>query len=337
MNPPDATAIVVTYNSADHIAACLTALRATVPVRVVDNASSDGTADLVATRFPDVRLTANTGNVGFAAAVNQALAGVRTDAVVLVNPDCVVGEGTVRALVDAVVTRPGVGIAAPRLVGPQGRVAVSAHPFETWLTVLASRFGGSLVPPAVRRTLSGARRRKTYDACARTSAPTPVDWVSGACLAVRTSLLRQTGGLDEGYFMYYEDEELCLQARRLGAEVLYLPTVRAVHIGGASSTDPTQVWPHLYRSMLRFFARHRRRSYPLVRAIVALRALLGAGMGLARLPLRPAMASARVRAWLRILRLTATVRFSAAELRQPPARPPLPSRHVTQCPGKELS
>ncbi|MER7167440.1 glycosyltransferase family 2 protein [Micromonospora sp. NPDC000207] len=302
---PDATAVVVTHNSARQIVAALTALReADLPVRLVDNASSDDTVDLVRRHFPEVTVLPSAENLGFAVAVNRAAAGVDSAVLLLVNPDCVVPPGTVSELVRAVADRP--GVAGPRLVDGAGRVAVSAHPFETLTTVVASRFGGLLVPVALRRWLSGRQRREAYDACLRGARPTPVDWVSGACLAVHTGLFTAVGGLDEAYFMYYEDEEFCLQARRRGAEVLYLPGVSACHTGGASSSDPVWIWPHLYRSMLLFFSRHRPRTRHAVRAVVLLRALVGIALAGVRLSLQPRAGVARMRAWTRVGRIAVT-------------------------------
>ncbi|MEW1587740.1 glycosyltransferase family 2 protein [Micromonospora vinacea] len=307
MSPADATAVVVTHNSAGQIVAALTALRqAQVPVRLVDNASTDGTVDLVRRRFPEVTVLASATNTGFATAVNRAAAGIDTDVVLLVNPDCVVTPGTVAELVRILRDRPSVGIAGPRLVDANGRVAISAHRFESLGTVLASRFGGSLVPVSLRRLLSGRQRRASYDACVRGAQPMAVDWLSGACLAVRRELFVAIGGLDEGYFLYYEDEELCLQAGRRGAEVLYVPSVTAVHTGGASSSDPAWIWPHLYRSMLRFFARHRAGTLRAVRGAVLLRALIGIGLAGARMPLQPRAGTARLRAWTRVGRIAVT-------------------------------
>lgn len=306
-----ATAIVVTYNSREHITPCLAALtRAGVSPRVVDNASTDGTGALITTCFPDVSLVSNPVNLGFAAAVNQALSAVDTDIVLLVNPDCVVPEPTVQALARTLRTHPEIGVVGPRLVDAEGTVAISAHPFESLTSLLASRFGGSLVPVSLRRLLCGRKRRRTYDACRRVDSPVTVDWLSGACLAVRTELLRQLGGLDEQYFMYYEDEELCLRAWRHGAEVWHLPTVHAMHLGGASSNDPAWLWPHLYRSLLRFFSRHRHRSYPAARAAVLLRSLIGIGFALVRVPWHSATARTRARAWARVahVALTASLR-----------------------------
>ncbi|MEN3615609.1 glycosyltransferase family 2 protein [Plantactinospora sp. ZYX-F-223] len=312
-----ATAVLVTHNSARHIAAALAPLlRAGLAVRVVDNASRDGTVALLAREFPAVEVIANARNVGFAAAVNQAIAGCDSDVVLLVNPDCVLPVGTAWTLLGYLDSHPTVGIVGPRLLDHQGRVAISAHPFEDLTSVLLSRFGGSLVPVRLRRLVSGARRRSAYDACRQPSGPASVDWLSGACLAIRRALLTELGGLDESYFMYYEDEELCLQARRRGVEVVLLPTVSATHTGGGSSADPNWIWPHLYRSMLHFFARHRRSTYQAVRFAVLLRALLGIGLAAVRLAVSPRSGAARARAWFSVARIAATTTPSAAE-RQP--------------------
>jgi len=304
--PPGASAIIVTYNSRAQIGACIEALLDSgVAVWVVDNASSDGTCALVRSRFPDVRVLANHANHGFAHAVNQALAEVQGDTVLLVNPDCVVAPGAVGAMTDHLRAHPGVGVVGPRLRDEDGNVAISAHPFETAADVLASRFGGSLVPLALRRFLSSGARRQSYVLCRDGDAPLPVDWLSGACLAIDVTRLRAVGGLDAGYFMYYEDVELCLQIHRLGAGVVYLPAAVATHVGGASSSDPAGAWPHLYRSMLRFHARHRPRTYPVVRAAILARAILGLGLGLPRdaMSLAQGRPGRRSLAWGRIARI----------------------------------
>lgn len=298
-------AIVVTYNSEKEVDACLAALRqAGVRTWVVDNASCDETVRHIAQAFPETRLIANADNRGFARAVNQALVEIEEEVVLLVNPDCVVSSGAVNSLVERMAEDPQVGVLGPRVTNAEGQVTVSAHPFENAATVLASRFGGALIPASVKRILSAGKRRRSYAACLGGSGHT-VDWVSGACLAVRADLFREVGGLDAGYFMYYEDEELCLQVHRLGARVVYLPTVEVMHLGGGSTTDPALAWPHLYRSMLRFHARHRQRTYQLVRATILVRAILGIGLGLPR----DAVARARGRsgrrclAWWRIARV----------------------------------
>jgi N-acetylglucosaminyl-diphospho-decaprenol L-rhamnosyltransferase len=300
--------IVVTYNSREHIGRCLAALvESSARVWVVDNASVDETVAFVEREFPQVNLIANDENVGFARAVNQALARAEADVVVLVNPDCVVPPSTLEALTGYLADDPNIGVVAPRLVDEENRIAVSAHPFENAFTVVASRFGGSLLPVSLRRLVSLGRRRQSYEACRNGGVPSRVDWVSGACLAVRGPLFRRLGGLDDGYFMFYEDEDLCLQVWRAGASVVYLPSVEAVHAGGASSTDPARVWPHLYRSLLRFQARHRPRTYALVRGAVLTRALAGIALGAGRdaVALARRKPARRTRAWAAVARVAA--------------------------------
>jgi N-acetylglucosaminyl-diphospho-decaprenol L-rhamnosyltransferase len=303
-----AAAIVVTHNSREQAAGCLRPLlESGLEVWVVDNASSDGTPALIAEHFSSVRLLSGEENVGFARAVNLALARTSAEVVLLVNPDCVVPPGTVTALLSHLADHPQVGVVAPRILDGDGTRTVSAHPFESLGTVLVSRFGGRLVPRRLRPLLGSRRRRQSSCACLGGERPVAVDWVSGACLAVRGSLLRRLGGLDSGYFLYYEDEELCLQAWRSGARVVILPGAEAVHLGGASSTDPAHVWPHLYRSLLRFQSRHRPGTYPLVRAAILVRAAAGIVFGLGRdahalARRRPAR---RALAWLRVARIAA--------------------------------
>lgn len=309
LSHPLATAVVVTHNSQAYIGASLTSLcQAGLAVRVVDNASADRTLDIIRREFPEVTVVANPVNAGLAAAVNRALSTVDTEVILLVNPDCLVPPATADGLVRLLRGGPPLGVAAPRLIGPAGRVAISAHPFDSLASVLAGRFGANRVPVALRRLLCGAARRRAYDACRKPGGPVEVDWVSGACLAVRTDLLVSLGGLDERYFLYYEDEELCLRARAQGAGVAYLPTVEAYHVGGASSPDPAGTWPHLYRSTLVYFARHHPEQVPAVRAAVMLRALIGIVLAGARLPLAPRSGTARLRAWREVAGIAVAAR-----------------------------
>jgi N-acetylglucosaminyl-diphospho-decaprenol L-rhamnosyltransferase len=285
--PAPVAAIIVTYHSAGEIERCLRALDGTVDeIVVVDNASTDSTVAVVrALALPSVRVVANQRNVGFATAVNQGAALTGADTILLVNPDCVVAPGAPQALHEHLARNAEAGIAAPRVEDPDGRPAISVHPFETLRSVVASRFGGHLVPPRVRHLLSSGRRRRAYAACRAVAGAGPVvdvDWASGACLAVRGSLFRALGGLDERYFMYYEDEDLCLRAWRSGAAVRYLPHVAVRHVGGASSSDPLATWPALYRSMLRFFADHRPGSVGALRVVLVTRAGVGIAMAAGR-------------------------------------------------------
>jgi N-acetylglucosaminyl-diphospho-decaprenol L-rhamnosyltransferase len=290
---PDA--IVVTYRSADAIGACLEPLlEAGLHVVVVDN---EGTAEVVRTRFPEVELIANERNAGFPAAVNQGLRRCESDVILLVNPDCVVPPETTDALVEYLREHGDVGVVGPRLREQDGSINVSAHPIATLGTLLANRARRFL--PFLTPLLARSPRWASYDAALHATEPTEVEMMIAACVAVRGSFLRdELGGLDEGYFMFCEDMELCLQAWRRGHRVVYLPHVEARHEGGASSGDRSHVWPIHSRSTLRFHARHRPRTLQLVRLALLGRALLG---------VLTDPRSHRRRAWARVARVALTV------------------------------
>ncbi len=289
-----ADAIVVTYRSAASIGACLNPLIAAgLHVVVVDNAA---TADIVRQGFPGVELLANEDNVGFSRAVNQGLALCKSDAVLLVNPDCVVPAATTEALVAYLREHPDIAVVGPRLREADGSINVSAHPIATFGSTLANRARRSF--PFITPLLARQSRFGSYDACLHATEPTEVEMMIAACVAVRGDFLRdELGGLDEGYFMYCEDMELCLQAWQRGKRVVYLPSVEAVHQGGGSSGDRSHVWPLHTRSTLRFHAKHRPRTFQLMRLALLGRAVLGLADPRAH----------RRRAWMRVARVVLSV------------------------------
>jgi len=289
-----ADAIVVTYNSGSSIAACLAALlEGDLHVVVVDNA---GTAEIVRREFPQAELIANEENVGFSRAVNQGLKRCKSAVVLLVNPDCVMPPATASALVAYLCEHEDVAVVGPRLREADGSINVSARPNATIGSMLANR--ARLFFPFLTPMLARNPSFRTYDACLHATEPTDVAMISGACIAVRGTFLRdELGGLDEGYFMYYEDVELCLQAWQRNLRVVYLPTVEAVHSGGGSSGDRSHVWPLHARSTLRFYAKHRPRTLPLMRIALLGRAMLGLADPRGQ----------RRRAWVRVARVVLTV------------------------------
>ena len=247
------TAVGVTYDSAGDIGACLTAL-AGERVVVVDNASSDGTADLVARDHPGVTLVRSPRNVGFARAVNQGIELARRgDDLVLVNPDAVVAPDTLDRLAAALDARPEVGIAVPRLRHPDGRTQESVRSFKTVPALLARR-------TPLGRTAWGRRQHAAHVGVADATSPQPVDWAIGALLYVRRDALEQVGPLDERFFLYEEDLDWCARMWAAGWEVRYHPEIEAVH-GYRRASHRT--WDlrvpatrHHWRSILRLAAKH---------------------------------------------------------------------------------
>lgn len=247
--------VIVSWNVCEPLRACLSALRedgsgCVGEVFVVDNASSDGTAEAVAAEFPEVRLTRNRENLGFARACNQALRVATGDFVCLLNPDTEVCPGALGDLVDFMETHPTAGAAGPCLLNPDGTVQPNGGPFPA----LAATF--------LRATRLSALRRRWFERryCwgrEDFSATVQVDQLSGACLVLRRAALDAVGLLDEEFFLYYEEVDWLLRARRLGWQTWYVPSSRVTHRWGASTKQlPDAALRHLAASQRRYFARH---------------------------------------------------------------------------------
>jgi len=250
---PRVSAIVVSYNTRDDLLRTLEALRAhaTVPLEtiVVDNASTDGTAEAVRARLPDVHLIANTANLGFSRANNLGLRAARGELVLVVNSDCEVRPGAVAALVAVLEARPDVAIVGPRTVGTDGALQVSFGPS---LTPLAEWRQGRLVR-GVKAGDADALRR----AAALAAEEREPDWVSASCFLARKSALDAVGGFDESFFLYEEDVDLCLRVRREGGRVLYTPRAEVVHhLGRSMERAPERARLEYHRSHLRFYGKH---------------------------------------------------------------------------------
>src|SRR4051794_23218897 len=211
---------------------CLQSVREHSPagrlrVNVVDNASGDGTADVVRREFPDVRLIALDENVGFSAANNLVLRETTAEYVLVLNPDTRLCAGTVDTLLHLMDANLGIGIAGCRLVQEDGTFDHAARrSFPTPASALGHflRVGRSEHAPA---SLSAYRAPDVGEG--------PVDAVNGAFMLMRRAMLDEIGLFDEGYWMYMEDLDLCYRAARTGWVTWYEPSVEAVHIKAGTS------------------------------------------------------------------------------------------------------
>jgi N-acetylglucosaminyl-diphospho-decaprenol L-rhamnosyltransferase len=258
--PPsiDLSIVTVSYNVRDYVAACLASLDAgadglRTEVFVVDNASADGSADLVETRFPRVRVLRNGENVGFARAMNRGLALARGRWLLLLDPDTVVPPGALAALVAAAERWPEVGVAAAALDDPATREPqASFRPFLTWRDAFARH---TVAKPFLRRG-NTPRWQPVHDR------PTDVGFLIGACLLVRREVLETVGALDEGYFLFCEDMEYCRRVVRAGWKLLYTEDARIGHHEGKSAEQEAPAWMRMVTlaSVLRYLggepARH---------------------------------------------------------------------------------
>lgn len=231
----DLSIIIVTYNSADFIADCLSSVLAsegvTLEAFVVDNASADEGAKLVRERFPGVRLIANSANVGFGAANNRALPFCSGRYIVLLNPDTTVEADSFSLMAKFMDGHTEVGLAGPKVENPDGTRQDSVsyrYPGE--------RFGGADLGEL----------------------PGVVAAVLGACQIARAELLRSINGFDEDFFLYGEDQDLCLRVRRAGFEVGFIPEAVIMHHGGHSerATEPAEVVRKKMRGEYLFYRKH---------------------------------------------------------------------------------
>lgn len=220
---------IVNWNTRELLRQCLQSVfdqtqRYSFEIIVVDNASTDGSAEMVAAEFPTVRLIKNEDNRGFAAANNQALRISEGEYFLLLNSDTVVLEGALDALVDFLEEHPGIGGVGARLLNGQGQVSISAYRFPR---VLHEFFG--------RCFLLDTYRLSAYPNQRTTEEPFPVDWPCGACFLVRRTAIEQAGPLDEDFWLYSEEVEWCYRIWKAGWPIYYLPQARVVHYDGSSA------------------------------------------------------------------------------------------------------
>jgi len=215
---------------------------------VVDNCSRDGTGDMVANDFPETVLIRNDRNRGFAAASNQAIRSGRGRYLLLLNPDTLVREGALEEMVGFLDRRPTAGGAGPRLLNPDGSLQPSVRAFPT-MAAAFQRFTilGSL--GLFRRARSDYLQTDfDYDR------PAVVDQPMGAALFLRREALAEVGILDEGFFLYFEEVDLCRRLTRSGRSLWYNPEATIVHRGGASTGQQgARALFFFFRSQFRYF------------------------------------------------------------------------------------
>jgi GT2 family glycosyltransferase len=308
--PDDVLVSIVNHRHVDLLPSCLDSIGPaspglTVHVTVLDNASPDGSAEMVHRRYPSVELIAQEEPRGFSANQN-AIIGPRVSSaryVLLLNDDACLAEGALSAMVAYMDAHPTVGIAAPRLVYPDGSPQASFRAFPRALDEVASLWGlGRLVPKGWRSRHAGVLRTVSRGLPRMTriylenwvdvpDQPILVDAVCGAGMIVRAEAVRQIGLLDaDTFFMYYEDTDWCRRAAAAGWGVVFLPHAVVRHHQRASQT-PVTVRASVV-SCLRYFAKHGSAvDVKILRVGIALKALAllpGSTVGLPFRRTRPA-------------------------------------------------
>jgi len=248
------SAVVVNHEAGDALLECVASLRAegVGEVIVVDNASSDGSAEALMAVDGKVRLVQTGANLGYGAAANRGIEVSARGLVLVSNSDVSVHGGALSALVEALDADPTLAIAGPRILEPDGTRYPSARRFPSLLDAVGHAVLGDLVP-----TNRFTRRyRLGY---LDVDDVTDVDWVSGACFLARRRTLDELQGFDESYFMYAEDTDLCWRARRAGWGVVFVPDAAVTHLQGVSTARrPYRMLVAHHRSVFRFAARTER-------------------------------------------------------------------------------
>jgi N-acetylglucosaminyl-diphospho-decaprenol L-rhamnosyltransferase len=266
--------IIVSWNTAWFLENCLASILANPPTSpwetwVVDNASTDESPRMVREKFPQVHLVENRENVGFARANNQAIQRCMGKYILLLNPDTLVTTGALQALVDFLDQHPEAGAAGARILNPDGSLQISSHPRPTISRELWRLFHlDSLAPYAMYPVTKW-----------QINQPQEVDVLGGACLLLRKEVLGQVGFLDEDYFIYSEEVDLCYRIQRAGWSIYWVPQAQIVHFGGQSTQQvPTEMFLHLYHSNIKYFRKHNGGSaaqiYKLILRIAALSRLM---------------------------------------------------------------
>lgn len=261
--PPDCAVVLVCWNNKSYLEPCLGSLfesgmRHSFEVVVVDNGSTDGSQEMLRSRFPQVQIIENRRNLGLGRASNQGIEATRAPYVLLLNNDTLVDGASLDRIIDWMAATPDAGAVGGTLLNGDGSFQAAYGNFPTLAEefLIATRLGELLWTgfPSHRR---GAAARK-------------VDWLSSACLLVRRQALAQVGLLDEHYFIYGDETDLQYRLNKGGWSVYYLPQATIIHFGGRSM-DRWRRRKMVYRGKMLFF----RKNYGPARQY-ALRAMLGA-------------------------------------------------------------
>jgi len=254
---PSASVIIVNYKAYAELDACLTSLLTGSPVDpeviVVDHSSSAADLERLKATHPPFKTAPAAGNPGFSSGVNVGARLASCRYLLILNPDTQLRAGALGDMLCYLDAHPETAVVGARVEDPGGTVQRSARRFPTMLTGLAGR--SSLF---TRLWPGNPLSRRDVLADATTATPREVDWVAGSCMAVRAEAFRQVGGMDEQFFLYWEDADLCKRLGAVGWRTVYLPSAVVVHGVGRSRRHARSLSVRAFhRSAYLYFAKHR--------------------------------------------------------------------------------
>ncbi len=239
--------ILVNYNGGDFIQKCLDSIEENLSeIRsetiVIDNHSTDGSAQIIQRRYPHIRLFRNSKNLGFAKANNQGIKASKGQFVLLINPDTYVCPNSLKTLLAEMKANSDIGAVGPALIDRKNGYQISFGKKVGFFSEAAKKL---FLNRFFRWRLQKKPKRKD------------VQWLSAACLMTRKDVLERVGMFDENFFLYFEDIDLCMRIRKKGWRLAYLPDVKVFHTGGASTKSQKLSSRFEYRkSQLYFYWKH---------------------------------------------------------------------------------
>ena len=249
--------VIVNYNVKNLLKKCLESIfeyekDTKFEVIVVDNNSTDHSQEMLKRDFPQVKLIENKRNLGFSRGCNQGIKESQGRYILLLNPDTELTPGGFKEIIDFMDSDPKVGISGPKMMDQEGNLQFSCRSFPSYLTAISSSQSilNRIFPDNL---LSQKYLLKNQDH----SQIREVDWVSGSCLLAKREMLEKVGLLDERFYMYVEDVDLCYRAKMAGFSVFYFPTVVVIHhIGKSTQKKKLNMLVEHHRSMYYFYRKH---------------------------------------------------------------------------------
>jgi len=254
----DVSVVIVTYNSAADIGACLASIRektrgVSYEAIVVDNASRDGSAETVRRDHPWASVIERSSNVGLSGAVNEGVAASSGQHVMALNPDARLRDDVLSSLAGYLWDHHAAGVVAPKILDEDGTLQLSCRAFPSHATAIFSRYS------LVTKLFPGNRFSRAYlMSDFAHDEVRDVDWVSGAAMMFPREVFDRLSGWDAGFFMFNEDVDFCRRVHDAGLRVVYHPGVAVYHRIGVSRRAPARIVVERHKSMWRYYRKHMR-------------------------------------------------------------------------------
>lgn len=290
MSNPALSIVLVCWNNKAYLDPCLkslydTGMENSFDVVVVDNGSTDGSQQMLAEKYPDVKIIQNSSNVGLGKASNQGILATTGRYILLLNNDTIVNGPSFDAMVEFLDKNPRTGAVGGKLMNPDGTIQAGYNYFS------------SIYEEFLVATRLGEFIRRGYPAVMNAEEIRSVDWLGSACLMIRRTALDEVGLLDEGFFIYGDEADLQYRLKKDGWMIHFLPHVYTIHYGGRSM----ERWPRrrmVYRGKLLFYRKH----YGFLKTLM-LRVILGS------------LSSAKLVAWAILFMVPGQHNLAKKELR----------------------